>query len=94
MIAEINLSGLRDHCPQVTLLAEACGIDLFRFRYTGICMRKKLARLLPNALTVFTVAGITAADVYATGDMPWYKISAWIMLWVIVLGIVMAERCQ
>jgi hypothetical protein len=94
MIREINLSGLRDPSPQVTLLAEACGIDPFRFRSPGICMRKNWAKLLPNALTVFTVAGITAADVYATGEMPWYKISAWFMLWVIVLGIVMADRRQ
>jgi hypothetical protein len=55
-------------------------------------MRKNLARLLPNALTVLAVAGITAVDVYATGDMPWYKISAWFVVWVIVLGIVVAER--
>jgi hypothetical protein len=55
-------------------------------------MRKNFARLLPNALTVLAVAGITAVDVYATGDMPWYKISAWFVVWVIVLGIVVAER--
>ncbi|MCS4088638.1 hypothetical protein [Rhizobium sp. BK176] len=55
-------------------------------------MRKNWARVLPNALTVLAVAGITAADVYATGDMPWYKITAWVMVWGIVIGIVTADR--
>jgi hypothetical protein len=68
-----------------------CGINPSPF--PELYMRKNWARLLPNVLTVLAVAGVTAADVYATGDMPWYKVTAWLGVWVIVLGIVAADRC-
>ncbi|MCZ7862701.1 hypothetical protein O9X98_15100 [Agrobacterium salinitolerans] len=45
---------------------------------------------MPNVLTVAAVGVITVADLNASADMPWFKVLAWCVLWIIVLAIVFA----
>lgn len=54
-------------------------------------MRKPWKRnIMPNVLTVAAVGVITVADLNASADMPWFKVLAWCVLWIIVLAIVFA----